>query len=379
MFFVSYRTYRATAGLTTQLEYCCAMCGTRATANIETQGSGQSVNLYGIGNGAMSAEQGAQAAARGNAIAALQSAPCPRCGSYQPTILQRFAHYANDIAKKKARALPIAAVVAGLVFLAGVVPAIRDLKYSSALLVTMVFTGLTVFSLVYAIARWPGQRPMVPMANLHFWWGRHDGSVGWTPPPHVPLPAIPMPGSTHALGLAGMVLFGFVSLIALIVYGTTFENVYVVDLKDRAVVIDGVEVTPEPGDFHDKHVQRYSVRSGKQQHKVETAGQTFLLPTNASYGWVVAPEAPKDDVCFLEEETVYGGSSNVKPGYGILEPKGGILVLNRSYDDTWKESPKTQEVKQGSTVHRWSIRAVSCQGLEEDGLKRPDSSPGSDD
>src|SRR5687767_12258367 len=131
MFFVTWRTYTATAGFSTQLEYTCAICGTRAVAAVETQGVGTSTAVYGAGGGAEQAQNGAAMAARANGIAALQHAPCPRCGSHQPIVTQRFASFAESEKKKKGRALPIAAIVAGGALAIGAVPAIADLRHSS--------------------------------------------------------------------------------------------------------------------------------------------------------------------------------------------------------------------------------------------------------
>jgi len=371
MFFIYRRVYTATAGFSSNLEYVCALCGTRATASVQAQGTSQSTAVYGVGGGADQASQGAHYAAQANAIGALQHAPCPRCGGYQPIVTTRFQAFNERVAKAKKRALPIAAAVAGVALLLGIVPAIRDLRYSSALLVTILLGAASLFGIVFAIARAPGVRPTIPWGSVHFWWGRHDGSVGWMPPPHVPAPALAPPSSLPVLfGVLGAIV-GFATLISLGIWSATFQKVYVVDWKDRPVLIDGENVTDDAttSGFEDKHVRKFSARSG-MDHTVEIAGVKYTLPANASYGWVVAPDAKKNDVCFAEYEMVYGAPASYDPKWGPLEPNAsGVLVLARSYDDPWQKSPKTQEVKAGETKHRWSIRTVSCDGLEEDKKK----------
>jgi hypothetical protein len=367
--FITWRTYTATAGFSTQLEYVCALCGTRAAASVQAQGMGQSTAVYGAGGGGDQAAQGAEYNARANAIGALQHAPCPRCGGYQPVVTSRFQAFNDRVAKAKKRALPIAGAALAVTLLLGIVPAIRDLKHSSALLVTVVFGALSLASMVYAIARATGARPHVPWGQVHFWWGRPDGSSGWVPPPHVPPPALAPPSSAAGLGVAGSLIGGFATIIALAAWSASYEDVYVVDYQDRAVSIDGVDVTNEAStwSFDDKHVRKFSTRTG-QPHTAVIAGVKYPLPETGTRGWVIAPDAKEHDVCFAEYEAVYGHTRIAgKPQWARIEPNAsGVIVLSRSYDDLFKDSPKTQEVKSGSTVRRWELRTVSCESLDED-------------
>lgn len=368
MFFIYRRTYTATAAFSSQLDYVCALCGTRAVASVQAQGTSQSTAVYGVGGSADQASYGAHYAAQANGYSALQHAPCPRCGGYQPVVTSRFAAFGERVAKAKKRALPIAGAVAGVALLLLIVPAIRDLQYSSALLVTVLAGVASLFGIVYAVLRSPGPRPQVPYANVHFWWGRHDGTVGWTPPPHVPAPPLPPP--TSAVALAGTFggIAALVSFIGLIAWAATYEKIYVVDFKDRAVVVDGIDVTSDAStyEFEDKHVRKFSARSGKA-HEVEIGGVKYPLASTTSNGWVVAPDAKENDLCFAEYEMVYGGSSKYEPKWSRLELDAhGVLSLGRSYDDAFKDSPKTQQVKSGETVRRWSLRTVSCESLDEE-------------
>lgn len=373
--FISWRTYTSTASFSTQLEYVCALCGTRAVAAVEAQGMGTSTAVYGAGGGGDQAAMGAQYAAQANAIGALQHAPCPRCGGYQPVVTSRFQAFNDRVAKCSKRALPIAAITFGAIMLLGIVPALRDLKYSSALLVTMVFGALCVAGTVFAVVRSPGARPTIPWANVQFWWGRHDGTAGWMPPPHIPAPPLAPPSSANVAGgfLAGIA--GIAMLVSLAVWGSTYQKIYVVDWKDwgdRPISIDGVDVTSEAETygFEDKHVRKLSARTG-QSHEVVVAGVKYPLPGNGSHGWVVAPDAKENDVCFAEYEMVYGASSHYEPKWSPLAPNGsGVLVLAKTYDDAFKDSPKTQQVKSGQSVTRWSLRTVSCESLEEETKKK---------
>jgi hypothetical protein len=369
MFFIYRRTYTATAGYSSQLDYVCALCGTRAVASVQAQGTSQSTAVYGVGGSADQASYGAHYAAQANAYGALQHAPCPHCGGYQPVVTSRYAAFGERVARAKKRALPIAAAVAAVTLLLGIVPAIRDLQHSSALLVTMILAALGISGIIYAVIRSPGPRPQVPWGAVHFWWARpeHPGSGAWVSPPHVPPPPLPPPSAMPALGgtFGGLSVFG--ALIALIAWGTTFESVYVVDYEDRAVTIDGIDVTSEATTygFDDKHVRKFSARTGKP-HDVVIGGATYVLPDNHN-GWVVAPEAKQHDVCFAEYESVYGGTKGVKPRSNKLElHASGVIVLIRSYDDMFKDSPKTQDLKSGETRRRWELRTVSCESFEED-------------
>jgi hypothetical protein len=367
MFFIYRRTYTATAAFSSQLDYVCALCGTHAVASVQAQGLSQSTAVYGMGGSADQASHGAHYAAQANAIGALQHAPCPRCGGYQPIVTSRFQAFNERAAKASKRALPIAAAVAAVALLIGIVPGIRDLKYSSALLVTVLLGVAALFAIVYAILRSPGPRPHIPYGAVHFWWGRHDGSVGWMPPPHVPAPPLAAPTSIPALGGTLGGLSAFACMIGLIVWAATFEHVYVVDYEDRAVTIDGADVTAQASTygFVDKHVRRFDARTG-QPHDVVIAGVKYSLPNN-THGWVVAPEAKQHDVCFMEYEAVYGGTKGVKPHVNVVElPANGVMVLMRSYDDMFQDSPKTQEVKAGETKRRWELRTVSCESLDEE-------------
>lgn len=365
--FITWRTYTATAGFSTQLDYSCALCGARAVASVQTQATGTSTAVYGAGGGGDQATMSAQYAAQANAIGALHHAPCPRCGGYQPVVTSRFEAYNERFAKRKKRALPIAAIAFGAVMMLGIVPAVRDLKHSSALLVMFVFGALAVAGIVYAVLRSAGPRPTVPWGQVHFWWGRPDGTSGWVPPPHVPPPALAPPSSAN---VAGGVLAGFAGvamLVSLAVWGSTFEKIYVVDWNDRPVTVDGVDVTADAETYgiEDKHVRKFGTRSG-QAHEVVVAGVKYTLP-EASHGWVVAPDAKENDVCFAEYEMVYGASSKYEPKWGALEPNQyGVLVLAKTYDDAFKDSPKTQQVEAGKTVTRWSLRTVSCESIEEE-------------
>lgn len=129
------------------------------------------------------------------------------------------------MAKKRKRSLPLAAIAGALVLLAGIVPAVMDLRHSCALLVAVATGAAGVFGLVYAVSAVPPPRPSIPMGAVHFWWGRHDGSVGWVPPPHVPPPALARPSSWHVLGGASAAVLGLASLIGVVAWAATFEAV----------------------------------------------------------------------------------------------------------------------------------------------------------
>lgn len=375
--FITWRTYTATAGFSTQLEYVCALCGTRATASVQAQGMGQSTAVYGAGGGGDQAAQGAHYAAQANAFGALQHAPCPRCGGYQPVVTSRFHDFNVRAARAAKRALPIAAAVFAGCMLLGIVPAIRDLKHSSSLLVTIVFGAIMVAGTTFAILRSQGARPSIPWGSVHFWWGRHDGSPGWVPPPHVPAPALAPPTSAPVAAgfLAGIA--GFIGVIALIVWAATFQRIYVVDMDDRPIMLDGADVTADADSsgLDDRHVRKVSARTG-QSHEVTIGGVNYPLPDHGTYGWVVAPDAKKNDVCFVEYEVVYSTSSSTraaaKPVLSRVEPDAnGVIVIQRSYD-LFHDAPKTVEAKSGETVRRWELRTASCEALDEH-----ENSPGS--
>jgi hypothetical protein len=365
--YITTRTYTATQAVARQFEYACAHCGVRATAGVEATATAQSKAVYGVGGSADSAARSAHALAEHNAIRALREAPCPQCGRYQPALEARYRAYADGVARTKRRRLPLAALVALVVLGLGLRSAIRDLSTSNALLVTMLLASATGFSFALAGFGSPPTRPTPPSARVHFWWGSPDGSVGWRPPPSVPLPSIPAHPVVHVLGIVAGGLLALATMISLGAYSSTFEKVYVIDTGTTPIRIDSVDVTNDVVSLRasDGNYRQVSVRTGKD-HRLELAGVAYALGKEAPNGWLVVPDAVAQERCFSEEESIYGTSED-EPKYGELTPKNGVVVLPRSYTNVFDEPRKQVLLRKNETVrHVWSLRSHPCAETTED-------------
>lgn len=366
--FITTRTYTATRAISRQLEYACAHCGARAAATVEATATAQSRAVYGVGGSANAAAQSANSAAEHQAFRALQEAPCPRCGRYQPQLEASFKAYADGVARTKRRRLPLAAFVALLVIGAGIVPAIRDLAISSALLITVLLAAAAAFGIALAVFGAPPRRPVPPHARIHFWWGLPDGSVGWVPPPPVPLPSLPSHPIVHVVGVLAGGALGIASLVALGAYSSTFEDVFVVDGSATPIVVDGVDVTKDVSahSAHDTSYRRLSVRSDRD-HRLELAGVTYALGKDASHGWLVVPSTVGSDRCFSEEESIYGRTS-AEPQFAELTAKDGVIALPRGgYGNLFEVPRKTVLLNEHESVrHVWSLRSRPCAEMAEE-------------
>jgi hypothetical protein len=336
---------------------------------VASEGFGTATSVGGIvepPEAARDAAYFAEGSARVHAAAALRQAACPSCRRNHPEVIARYAEFNAKVAKAKRRALPVGAAVFLLAAVIGAGPAVRELAHSKALLGIVLLAAAALGALTYALLRAPGKRPELPWGSVRFWGAREDGSFDWMPSPDVPLPTLAR--ASHAPAAA--VLIGGLAAIAALgmfaVWRRTFTNVYVVDVKDRAVTIDGIDVTRDGSrrGIHDDHVRRFDVRRGKgDEHTVVVGDVTYRLRHDGPFGWVVASNAKANDICFVEREAVYGRDDGKKPVMERIEPVAGVIELARYYDDPFKGAPESVEVEAGRTVRRWAIRTISCESL----------------
>lgn len=242
--------------------------------------------------------------------------------------------------------------------LAGIVPAVRDLRHSSALLVALLAGVATASALVFAASAVPPPRPATPPGGVMFWWRLPDGSEGWVPPPATPAPELPPPSRAWAIACGAAAIAGLGAVVASAVWVETFVPVFVVDTHARPIAIDGEDVTGDArtSGLEDAHVRKLTVRKGAD-HVVETAGAKLVLLRSHHDGWVVAPDAEAQDICFVEIETAYGPAKTIEPGWHVLEPRDGLLVLPRRYDDHFKASPAYVD---RDSARRWAVRTTPC-------------------
>lgn len=237
--FISWRTYNATSGVVaTDLPFWCARCGAQCPMQVRTQGYASSVAVYGAGGSAAAAQTGAQADAQYRARTAARFVRCPGCGEVAPDMEAQHAAIVARVTHRARRALPVSAVIglAACVVLGGA--GLLDIGASKSAFVSGLAAGITIFgaSLFLLSQTPPVLQP--PPAEVWLQWGE------WIPG-QIAVPG--RPPSTTGLKAAGAVLAavgGLATMIALILWGTTFGSVYVLDADGRATLDMKVDGAP---------------------------------------------------------------------------------------------------------------------------------------
>lgn len=114
-------------------------------------------------------------------------------------------------------------------------------------------------------------------------------------------------------------------------------------------------------------MHRVAVRTTRP-HELVVDGVAAPFEVAGSDGnWLVVVGEKAADVCLVEQEAVYGGSSST-PEPDALVWKGGVGVtkLSRSYQHLFEAPPKSVTLKQGQSEHRWVLHAFSCSSHAED-------------
>jgi hypothetical protein len=391
-FYVRTTTYRARTGpVDSRMNYPCAHCSVQSTALVRSEGNGTSVAVYGGGGSPEMARRKAFEAAHKAALDSLKSSACPSCGRLQPFVLAEYGAAERRLAWRRKVGVPIAG---GLALLAGLLIAIAgfaDIRHSAALLAVALGVTLTVGGLGIggSLRRWtsplkspgnPGGLPQAPK-NVWFWWSpsssyRGSAAAQWCPAPqpvHVPQVAQP-PANAFVLGLLTAAFGGALSLVSLVAWGATFESLHVVNTQATpiSVLVDGEKVgqVSASGDAtsHDVMYETFQVRSGEKHHLeiVDATGKkhAYDLPAaGGSSGWLVAPDSKEAGLCLIAEEVVYGTGEGADPD--LLNLKGDLMELHRSYDDMLEASPATMSTN-GSSARRWALRGMACDSLEND-------------
>jgi hypothetical protein len=394
--FISSTTYTARTGvLDFPFTYTCGRCGTSAAALVRAEGTGKAVRLYGVGDGAADARRVAALTAQTQATRAIMSAACPCCGALQQALMGEHQRAQATLARRLKLRIPIAL---GLALLAGgllVVPAVRDLAYSSGLLFTALGLALGLGGLVFAIF---SRRENVTRPNtgsVWFWWTvpSHEGAyragppeAAWMPPPPPAfVPRVDQPaGWPLALGILATLTGVVLAFGGLIAWGASSETVYVASSEPGGaaltVRVDGEEVAQVAASSKtrdDVGWERISIRHGATRTVEITSPsggrwQYALDPKAAKNGWLLAPDAMKHGLCLVGSKVVYGKSAAVAPSSDDddeLLNKGseGPIALSRSYDYLFSEAPKSISMdKNAQSAVRWELRALDCGKLAED-------------
>jgi hypothetical protein len=395
MFF--FTTYNARTGaLALPFTYACASCGASVAAVVNLEGLGSATKVYGIGPGPDAAKQRAEKDARDRAERAMFYAPCPCCTALQPPALEEHRRAQAKIDRNQRRRLPLALALALATGGVLAVPAVRDLAYSTGLLVGAI--GLAVFTagLVFAVLSLDVVVRRAHFASVWFWcvpFGAPDYRTPppppqWVPPPSVAPPLLRQPSSrSRVMGIlaactgTGAALFGF------LLWASSMKDVYVLNAslphEPLTVRVDGVPVgrvekAAATGD--DIAWSRITIRHGGMRDVEITSASgahwSYLLdPKGAKYAWLLAPEGAKNGLCLVESQHVYSRfptAASAPPAEDELldgtddEP----LALSRSYDYLFKQAPQTIQMNSSSptTATRWELRALDCDKLRKDVL-----------
>ena len=378
MFFIHWRTHTARTGVVEhQLHYQCACCGLSTPAVVRSAGTGTATAVYGVGGGADKARAAAWRSSSGNAHLALASAACPQCGALQPALVQRFESAMRSYERRKKLRVPVALGAAAAVGVALGIPAALDLRHSSALAFVALFCALAVCAFAFTAVAWPRALPGYVRGDVWFQWMFPRAESGWVPAPAPRwFPATPPRGGfAHVLALVATCAFGMAGLIALGVWGSTHQTVYVVSAAatggDLRVRLDGAEAARvgPPGAGEDAAIARVSFRT-TEDHRLEVidaAGKThaYTLVKGAEHGYVVAPGGVASDLCIVDVTVRYGTSAPSGADDDVLLDENRELVpLTRSYDDVFRAPPSTVDSDASTTRH--TLRALSCAALTRD-------------
>jgi len=384
MFYVRTTTYRARTGpVDSRMMYPCGHCGVQSTAMVRTEGSASSVAVYGAGGSAEIARRKAFEIAHASALKALKTTACPSCRQLQPFVLAEFTEAERKIRWRRKVGLPIAVGLAAAAGLLVAIPGILDIGHSVGLLVTALGVLLAVggVGIGSALRRW--RSPLRPVGAVWFWWSpppgyRDSAAAQWSaaqPPASVP-PVTQPPAHALATGLLVAGLGAVLSLGGLIAWAASFEGVYVLNPSATSALVvhvDGKEVgrvaASGPSPSRDVVYERFEVRAG-QPHRLELTGATdpstkhayALDAAGAPHGWLVAPDGLAAGLCVLASEAVYGIGEPAEPE--LLNLKGDLVKLSRSYDDVFEAAPSSMSTSE-STVRRWTLRAMTCDSLED--------------
>lgn len=383
--FITYRKHTATSGtLESRFDYVCAHCGAQAAALVHSVGASTSMSTYGESGGAERAREAAAQWAWINAQHAIGSAACPRCRALPPAIVSQIETARAEVDRSRRRRLPAAAIAAGITPVLGGIAAAKDFASSTALVYVSVAVAILVGASVFATRAWPHHVPKLHEGSrVWFWWGGPTGEPEWVPAPlpAAPPPPIEMSRVANLLGgaIALTALIG--AIVALVVWGQTFMDVYVVNVAGKgelSIRADGKEAgTTKRGTGVDVAYAKLTVRRGHAHRIVVTdeAGvqQTFTLDEakDDKRGWVIAPDAAREDLCIVDAETVYSSSSTARePDAKLLnaEANGGpVLAVHHGFDYVFEPGPTSISSKE-SEVRKRTLRAYVCSELLEDRL-----------
>jgi hypothetical protein len=380
---LQWKTYRAGTGIVEHpFDFACSRCGHHAPAVVRNGAEGTATSLFGVGGDAELATRRAQNAARAHAVRAFACAACPRCRTLQPTILKRFQALTRAEARRSRLRLP-AALVATLftAFLLGL-PALLDLKNSSALMWMAIGLAVLAGASVYCVLAWPLPPPRFLQGDVWMAQAALGGGQEWVkvPPPRFD-PRGPQPSRWPAL--ASLVFATSASALAMFslhVFMNSYQTVYVADSLrngDLRVRVDGRDrgrlsgVLSSVTSKDDVEFLDFSVRKGRS-HTIELLDGhgaplgTYTLDGNKlQSAWVLAPSGVQNDLCVAEVQEVYGAQGDRAP-VSVLNRAGDLTALRRAhYREVLHTPPSEVSGKQKNGVRHWTVRAVSCRALHD--------------
>lgn len=363
LYFLNNRASSSTGWVDLVLGYLCPRCGARTQAMSRVLGSSTGASPY-------EAYARAQQVAWGKAQQGIYFAACPQCGQNHPDAVAAMEKQHRAGERNRKWRLPVALALAVVVFVVGIVPAVRDLKYSSGLAILVLSLIVFVGALALALFSVP-KKPLLPEnALVWFWWNAAGHAPAWLPAP-APSNLPPPPkkegwlfGTSLALaGLGALASFG-----ALIVLEKSSHDLWVV--VPNMAPVGTVRVDGKDMPFKVERPMGEAVAYGKitirgdgPARRVEwidpaTGTRTIPLPTS-KHGWVLSPRGRERDLCFAETHTVYGAGKSPQ-ATTLLDNHTDLVVASRRYDHWFEEAPKTLYVDNGQSKERWAFRAVSC-------------------
>lgn len=382
-----FRTFTASSGVVEhRFDYACTSCAEVVPALVRTSATGAARSIGGFGGDAKVARQQALDVAHARAARAVAEACCPRCGALPTSVRSERLLRHRRLARARRYALPIA-LLAGIAPLASLTyPAVADLTVSSALLVFTCALAVAMFTTAHALVGWHARSTPEAEATIFFW--RPDAGVRAPSWAHAPQPAPPAdpPNTVASIELGVAAVAWVVVALALFAFASTYRAIYVIDAAAAGGIIharvDGYDVPLTTVGAEDVRVRRLTVRTG-QAHRVDLVDDAgMLLSSYAVARSSIVDAAPllvtvegAGRVCFVESESVYGrpdaapregaapGSATAKAR--LVVPDGqGIVTLSRQYEDLFRESPPSQEIRAGEVVSRWALRAVPCASID---------------
>jgi hypothetical protein len=169
------------------------------------------------------------------------------------------------------------------------------------------------------------------------------------------------------------------AVIAFSVHWATFVDVYVVDVGARGILTiraDGEERTiAKLKGTHDVAYAKFTLRRARgRMHEVvitdKTGGeQTFALDdaTDGKSGWVIAPAARANDMCFVDAETIYGSPIFRRTAEAeLLQEQGAATFPVKHTFDLVFEAPPATITTEERSVRKRTLRAYVCSALSED-------------